>query len=179
MCPDFSPPVHHGNDDLSYKSKNTVNTGPGVVCHADLARMFPTPPSLENHPHSPSTNSVGDQYYQTNPTVPSATTPPECERHSGVMGYGDIVKTEEEKRKDILAALKVKQKLSLCFYQVVVVLESDEPGPSRQSSSVFGGEGDARSCLQICSLPLFRIFIAHSSSERWNIPGFKLEKKNL
>lgn len=104
---DLSPTSHLPHDDSSYKTKNSVNTGPGIVPHADLVRMFPTPPSLEPHPHSPSTTNMADHFYPANPPVPCVPTPPEFGGHSG-MCYGDIVKTEKEERTDILAALKVK-----------------------------------------------------------------------
>ncbi|XP_028400914.1 mediator of RNA polymerase II transcription subunit 13-like isoform X2 [Dendronephthya gigantea] len=84
-----SPPVHHGHEDLSHKTKVPVpvNTGPGNVSHNDLARMFPTPPMLENHPpHSPQ------------PMTTMAPTPPE---------YSEFkTKTMSEEIHDVLNQLK-------------------------------------------------------------------------
>ena len=91
---DHSPPVHHGHDESSQKTKTTVGNDPGVVSHADLVRMFPTPPMPENHPHSPQ------------PTTSMAPTPPEVCGQSG-QSFVDVIKSMNEEINDVLNELKV------------------------------------------------------------------------
>jgi hypothetical protein len=92
---DHSPPVHHGHDDSNQKTKTSVSAGPGVVSHADLVRMFPTPPMLENHPNSPQ------------PTTTMAHTPPEvCAPPN--QSFTDVVKNVNEEITDMLNELKVR-----------------------------------------------------------------------
>ena len=92
---DHSPLVHHGHDESNQKTKTTtVSTGPGVVSHADLVRMFPTPPMPENHPNSPQ------------PTTTISPTPPEVCGQAG-QSFVDIVKNVNDEINDMLTELKV------------------------------------------------------------------------